>query len=141
MKSIDNLLESMKAVPETEEPNTKCQYYRGGGDNQKYCVATTQTTCEGCRFSDLTMKEKIDLAYNRLYDLQTLVSNHITELQELSEYSKKLIEVEESLFLRLKSRADKVDEQAEEAAKKLKEEFNLFLDIHKNETHQEVQND
>lgn len=74
-----------KYLENSREPKpveSSCQYK--GGINEKFCRATQQKTCEGCRF----YKMGIWAAYDRAFDLLTAKDKRISELELENQYLK-----------------------------------------------------
>lgn len=72
-----------KYLENSREPKpveSTCQYK--GGTDEKFCRATQQKTCEGCRF----YKMGIWAAYDRAFDLLTTKDKRISELELENQY-------------------------------------------------------
>lgn len=92
VKNLDNLMKCANVHENASDPNTKCEYYVGGGDGKKYCLATSQTSCARCRFASLNMNEKVRIAYKRLGDLEEIVVNHVDRLMKFTEIADEIID-------------------------------------------------
>lgn len=74
-----------KYLENSKEPKpveSTCQYK--GGTDEKFCRATQQKTCEGCRF----YKMGILAAYDRAFDLLMAKDKKISELELENQYLK-----------------------------------------------------
>ena len=65
---------------EPKPVETTCQYK--GGTDEKFCRATQQKTCEGCRF----YKMGIWAAYDRAFDLLMAKDKKISDLELENQY-------------------------------------------------------
>lgn len=72
-----NYLENSR---EPKPVETTCQYK--GGTDEKFCRATQQKTCEGCRF----YKMGIWAAYDRAFDLLMAKDKKISDLELENQY-------------------------------------------------------
>lgn len=71
----DLLTEYVEKRHERQEKDYTCQFK--GGQNEKFCRATRQRTCEGCRFYKMSIWE----IFNRAYDLLIAKNKRIQKLE------------------------------------------------------------
>lgn len=81
MKS-ESFFKYLENSREPEPVESTCQYK--GGTDEKFCRATQQKTCEGCRF----YKMGIWAAYDRAFDLLMAKDKKISELELENQYLK-----------------------------------------------------
>lgn len=83
MKTKDEaFFEYLKNSREPKPVEYTCQHK--GGINEKFCRATQQKTCEGCRFYEMG----IWAAYDRAFDLLAAKDKKISELELENQYLK-----------------------------------------------------
>lgn len=77
MTESERLIEYVTKRHEIKDVDFTCQFKAGRGE-RKFCRATTQKTCEGCRFYRMTIWQ----VYNRAYELLIAKDKQIKELTD-----------------------------------------------------------
>ena len=76
MNESKRLIEYVTKRHEIKPVDETCQFK--GGKGEKFCRATSQKTCEGCRFYRMAIWQ----VFNRAYDLLTAKDKQIKQLTD-----------------------------------------------------------
>ena len=79
MNESKRLIEYVTKRHEIKPVDETCQFK--GGEGEKFCRATSQKTCEGCRFYRMAIWQ----VFNRAYDLLTAKDKQIKQMRRQKE--------------------------------------------------------